>query len=76
MIFVDGESISISAPNSHLKGREIVELLLRNPTLIAASERLKSMPVRRFSISPPWKHVYVLQREYATVDPAIVKDLC
>nr|CAD1831320.1 unnamed protein product [Ananas comosus var. bracteatus] len=73
MIFVDGEFISISAPNSHLKGREIVELLLRNPTLIAASERLKSMPVRRFSISPPWKHVYLLQREYATVDPAIVK---
>ncbi|XP_073000848.1 protein N-terminal asparagine amidohydrolase isoform X1 [Typha latifolia] len=73
MIIVDGNPISISVSKSPSQGREILASLLENPILINASARLKEVPERNFSISEHVKHVYVFQREYATVDPKHVQ---
>jgi protein N-terminal asparagine amidohydrolase len=55
-------------------GRELVAALMGNPGLRAASERLRATPERRISSGPEEpRHVYVFQREYATVDPARVE---
>lgn len=48
---------------------------------MSASNKLKAIPVMKVSVmegfrgerSTPAKHVYVFQREYATVDPALVE---
>ena len=55
-------------------GRELVAALMGNPGLRAASERLRTAPERRISSGPEEpRHVYVFQKEYATVDPARVE---
>jgi hypothetical protein len=55
-------------------GRELVAALMGNPGLCAASERLRAAPERQISSGPEGpRHVYVFQREYATVDPARVE---
>lgn len=74
MIFVDGHPFSASGSRS--RGRKLLASLLHHPALISASNRLKATPERKVSVSdqsPPVKHVYVFQREYATVDPALVE---
>ncbi|RZC83159.1 hypothetical protein C5167_045945 [Papaver somniferum] len=77
MIFVDG--IPFSTGSS--QGIEDLIALLEHPFLVSASNKLKAIPVMKVSVmegfrgerSPPAKHVYVFQREYATVDPALVE---
>ncbi|EMS63225.1 hypothetical protein TRIUR3_14465 [Triticum urartu] len=55
-------------------GRELVAALMGNPGLRAASERIRAAPERRVPSGPEGpRHVYVFQREYATVDPARVE---
>ncbi|CAA6661606.1 unnamed protein product [Spirodela intermedia] len=73
-----------SLPLSHHPlGYRTLKSLLEHPSLVSASDRLKAMPERKLSsVSedstaersvPPFKHVYVFQREYATVDPGLVE---
>ncbi|KAI3867987.1 hypothetical protein MKX03_035203 [Papaver bracteatum] len=77
MIFVDG--IPFSTCSS--QGTEDLIALLEHPFLVSASNKLKAIPVMKVSVmewsrgkrSTPAKHVYVFQREYATVDPALVE---
>ncbi|XP_026412199.1 protein N-terminal asparagine amidohydrolase-like [Papaver somniferum] len=77
MIFVDG--IPFSTGSS--QGIEDLIALLEHPFLVSASNKLKAIPVMKVSVmegfrgerSTPAKHVYVFQREYATVDPALVE---
>lgn len=62
------------------QGMDILIALLGNPSLVSASNSLKANPERKFSDSEETspersKCVYIFQREYATVDPAIV-DVC
>jgi len=50
---------------------------LENPILVSASNSLKANSERKFSVSDESspersKWVYIFQREYATVDPALV----
>ncbi|CAM0910002.1 unnamed protein product [Alopecurus aequalis] len=81
MLLVDGEPVSSSSPSGSSptflqgsSGRELVAALMGNPGLRAASERLKAEPERQISSGPEEpRHVYVFQREYATVDPARVE---
>jgi protein N-terminal asparagine amidohydrolase len=79
MLLVDGEPVtSSSAPSGSSptgsSGRELVAALMGNPGLCAASERLRAAPERQISSGPEGpRHVYVFQREYATVDPARVE---
>ncbi|XP_008805469.1 protein N-terminal asparagine amidohydrolase isoform X2 [Phoenix dactylifera] len=76
MIFVDGLPYPAPGSQSRGQGRELLASLLDHPALISASNRLKATPERKVSVSdqsPPVKHVYVFQREYATVDPAAVE---
>ncbi|TKY49522.1 N-terminal asparagine amidohydrolase [Spatholobus suberectus] len=78
MIFVDGLPFSThSSSQSHPQGKDILLALLENPILVSASSSLKANPERKFSVSdesspgrPKW--VYIFQKEYATVDPALV----
>ncbi|KAJ0988128.1 hypothetical protein J5N97_006484 [Dioscorea zingiberensis] len=77
MIVVDGVPISASPEETEsLPGDDILASLLEHPVLVSASARLIATPHRNFSVSdeqsPPLKHVYVFQREYATVDPSRV----
>ncbi|KAI3924985.1 hypothetical protein MKW92_039019 [Papaver armeniacum] len=77
MIYVDG--IPFSTRSS--QGTEDLIALLEHPFLVSASNKLKVIPVTKVSVmegsrgkrSTPAKHVYVFQREYATVDPALVE---
>ncbi|KAJ6835926.1 protein N-terminal asparagine amidohydrolase isoform X2 [Iris pallida] len=69
MIFVDGVPVT----TSHGRRGEILSSLLENPTLLSALERFKSAPAMTLPGSEPVKHVYVFQKEYATVDPALVQ---
>lgn len=74
MLLVDGEPVSPSSSGSAPAGsggRELVAALMGSPMLLAASDRLRAAPERRVSAGPT--HVYVFQREYATVDPARVE---
>lgn len=70
MILVDCVTATAAPSQS---ADEILTSLLRNPTLISASDRLKSTPERKVTGSEPINLVYVFQREYATVDPNLVK---
>ncbi|XP_015693398.1 protein N-terminal asparagine amidohydrolase [Oryza brachyantha] len=60
-------------------GSELVAALLGDPGLRAASGRLRDAPERRISSGPEEeaavapRHVYVFQREFATVDPARIQ---
>lgn len=65
------------------QGRDILAAVMEHPALVSASNLFKAIPERRFSVPeesgpdklPPSKWVYLFQREYATVDPALV-DVC
>lgn len=54
---------------------ELVAALTGHPGLRDAADRLKATPERRISAEQEGapRHVYVFQREYATVDPARVE---
>ncbi|XP_062178160.1 protein N-terminal asparagine amidohydrolase [Alnus glutinosa] len=77
MIFVDGVPFSTD-PSS--EGRNALVALMEHSTLVSVSNSLKAIPERKFSVneesslerSQKSKWVYVFQREYATVDPALV----
>lgn len=62
-----------------VQGSDILVALLEHPVLVSASHSFKSMEETKVSVSSetpsPSKYVYVFQREYATVDPALV-DVC
>ncbi|XP_016649918.1 PREDICTED: protein N-terminal asparagine amidohydrolase-like isoform X2 [Prunus mume] len=79
MIIVDGLPFSTDTSASP-QGRDILAALMEHPALVSASNLFKAIPERRFSVpeesgpekTPPSKWVYLFQREYATVDPALV----
>ncbi|KAF6139160.1 hypothetical protein GIB67_023213 [Kingdonia uniflora] len=79
MIFVDGTPFHSSSSSS--EGREILTALLEHPILVSASESFKTIPEKKISLAGEFglekdsqtKHIYVFQREYATVDPAFVE---
>ncbi|KAG8075271.1 hypothetical protein GUJ93_ZPchr0006g44563 [Zizania palustris] len=80
MLVVDGEPVSAAASSSSRAGsggRELVAALVGSPGLRAASERLRATPEMRISLGPDEaaapRHVYVFQREFATVNPARVE---
>ncbi|XP_062178711.1 protein N-terminal asparagine amidohydrolase [Phragmites australis] len=81
MLLVDGEPVLSSYPAGALaasrmggSGRELVAALAGSPGLRDAADRLKATPERRVSAGQEEpRHVYVFQREYATVDPARVE---
>ncbi|KAH9774678.1 protein N-terminal asparagine amidohydrolase [Citrus sinensis] len=79
MIFVGGLPFSTnnsSWSSSSSQGSDILVALLEHPVLVSASHSFKSMEETKVSVSSetpsPSKYVYVFQREYATVDPALV----
>lgn len=63
------------------QGNKNLVALLEHPSLVAAVDLFKAIPEEKFSVpkqsnfqNPSLaKHVYVFQREYATVDPAFVE---
>lgn len=65
------------------QGSDTLVALMEHPTLLSASNSFKANPERKFSVpeeSVPdrlaqSKWVYLFQREYATVDAALV-DVC
>ncbi|PQP92303.1 protein N-terminal asparagine amidohydrolase isoform X2 [Prunus yedoensis var. nudiflora] len=79
MIIVDGLPFSTDTSASP-QGRDILAALMEHPALVSASNSFKAIPERRFSVpeesgpekTPSSKWVYLFQREYATVDPALV----
>ncbi|XP_071936288.1 protein N-terminal asparagine amidohydrolase-like isoform X1 [Coffea arabica] len=79
MIYVGGVPFQSDGPSSS-EGSKILLALMEHPTLVSASCSFKSTPERKFSASEDsglqrgtgCKWVYVFQREYATVDPALV----
>ncbi|XP_078154331.1 protein N-terminal asparagine amidohydrolase family protein [Carex rostrata] len=73
MILIDNQPISFANSSLQSQEREILDVLLENPTLLSASNQFKSEQERTISDSGPhMKNVYVFQREFATVDPALV----
>ncbi|XP_057958945.1 protein N-terminal asparagine amidohydrolase isoform X4 [Malania oleifera] len=78
MIFVNG--VHISTDSSSSQGSDIVDALMKNLTLVTTSCSFRAIPVKKFSSleesgsesSMQTRYVYVFQREYATVDPALV----
>ncbi|KAL6129861.1 hypothetical protein ACLB2K_068243 [Fragaria x ananassa] len=58
------------------QGWDTLQALLDHPSLESASNALKAIPEKKFSVSqdsvPESRWVYLFQREYATVDPAFV----
>uniref|UniRef100_A0A804PVJ7 Protein N-terminal asparagine amidohydrolase n=1 Tax=Zea mays TaxID=4577 RepID=A0A804PVJ7_MAIZE len=81
MLLLDGDLVLSSsgstgaASRTSDSGRELVAALLESPGIRHAVDRLKVAPERRISAGQEGapKHVYVFQREYATVDPARVE---
>ncbi|OVA13056.1 Protein N-terminal asparagine amidohydrolase [Macleaya cordata] len=79
MIFVGG--IPFSTRSSPSQEIEDLIALLEHPLLVSASNTFKAIPEMKVSLSEefsleastPVKHVYVFQREYATVDPSLVE---
>ncbi|KAJ0792773.1 putative protein asparagine amidohydrolase [Helianthus annuus] len=51
----------------------MVIALLEHPDLVSASRSFCAIPERKFSSSVEAKCVYLFQREYATVNPALVE---
>nr|XP_011468797.1 PREDICTED: uncharacterized protein LOC101309081 isoform X2 [Fragaria vesca subsp. vesca] len=77
MIFVDGLPFaSDSSSEPQQQGWDTLQALLDHPSLESASNALKAIPEKKFSVSqdsvPESRWVYLFQREYATVDPAFV----
>ncbi|CAN6440491.1 unnamed protein product [Victoria cruziana] len=78
MIYVGGLPFSSSSSSaSPLQEYEILVALLEHPVLISASNSFKELPELKISdaqgnSSYKQKHVYVFQREYATVCPGHV----
>ncbi|XP_015584632.1 protein N-terminal asparagine amidohydrolase isoform X2 [Ricinus communis] len=76
MIWVDGVPFSTSSS----KGSDLCLTLMEHPVLVSASHSLKAKQERKFSLSElsssqtstQSRWVYIFQREYATVDPALV----
>ncbi|KAL4198129.1 hypothetical protein AMTRI_Chr03g44350 [Amborella trichopoda] len=75
MIFVGGLAFSSSS-----EGYEDLRILLEHPTLVSATNCFKSIPERKISFCASTserhsslRHVYVFQREYATVNPSLVE---
>ncbi|RWR73822.1 protein N-terminal asparagine amidohydrolase isoform X4 [Cinnamomum micranthum f. kanehirae] len=77
MIFVDG----LPFTNPASDGNKNLVALLEHPSLVAAVELFKAIPEEKYSgreqsnleNSLVAKHVYLFQREYATVNPALVE---
>ncbi|KAJ8431918.1 hypothetical protein Cgig2_016351 [Carnegiea gigantea] len=76
MIYVGGVPFDRSYTNV---GTCDLTALMEHPALVSASLSFKAIPERKFSASEAssdgltkGKHVYLFQREYATVDPAFV----
>lgn len=66
------------------QGSDTLVALMEHPTLLSATNSFKAIPERKFSVSDDEaipgrpaqsKWVYLFEREYATVDPALV-DVC
>ncbi|CAN1169779.1 Protein N-terminal asparagine amidohydrolase, partial [Linum perenne] len=77
MIFVDDNEIPFPASSSRQEMDALLLELTRHPTVVAASNAFKSLPERKFSTEADpgllnCRSVYLFQREYATVDPALV----
>ncbi|GMH04460.1 hypothetical protein Nepgr_006299 [Nepenthes gracilis] len=76
MIYVGG----LPFESNSSQGNDILGALMGHPALESASISFRTVPVKNFSRfevsdldrSCKGKHVYVFQREYATVDPALV----
>nr|CAB3470884.1 unnamed protein product [Digitaria exilis] len=79
MLLVDGEPVLSSAAGAASRvgavGMELVAALAAHPGLRDAAGRLKATPESRISVGQEGapRHVYVFQREFATVDPARVE---
>nr|CAB3468438.1 unnamed protein product [Digitaria exilis] len=79
MLLVDGEPVLSSSAGAASRvggvGMELVAALAAHPGLRDAAGRLKATPESRISAGQEGapRHVYVFQREYATVDPARVE---
>ncbi|XP_057523089.1 protein N-terminal asparagine amidohydrolase isoform X1 [Amaranthus tricolor] len=65
--------------NSTDQGSSDLVALMEHPVLVSTSLSFKAIPEKKFSISDTYsdevekkRHVYVFQREYATVDPTLV----
>ncbi|XP_077254143.1 protein N-terminal asparagine amidohydrolase family protein isoform X2 [Tasmannia lanceolata] len=79
MIFVDG--VPFPTPSSSSEGNKKLVPLLEHPSLVLATNLFKAKPEMKVSVSEQSslekssgiKHVYLFQREYATVDPRLVK---
>ncbi|KMT18419.1 hypothetical protein BVRB_2g025640 [Beta vulgaris subsp. vulgaris] len=76
MIFVGGVPFE---RNSICQGSCDLVALMEHPALVSASLSFKAIPEKKFSTSDAssdeftnGKHVYLFQREYATVDPGLV----
>ncbi|KAL2478529.1 protein N-terminal asparagine amidohydrolase family protein [Forsythia ovata] len=77
MIFVSGVPF---ATDDSSEGFPTLSSLMEHPILVSASSSLKYLPERKFSVSEHSssersrrsKWVYIFQREFATVDPALV----
>lgn len=81
MIFVGG--IPFLTDPSSSQDSDALVVLMEHPILVSASDSFNAISKRKFSVSEESnlekstsKCVYVFQREYATVDPALVDDLC
>uniref|UniRef100_M1A767 N-terminal asparagine amidohydrolase family protein n=1 Tax=Solanum tuberosum TaxID=4113 RepID=M1A767_SOLTU len=80
MIFVAGAPLSTDSSSSCSQGHDILTDLMKHPVLVSASSSLNDVAERKFSVSKDSssgisrhnRWVYIFQREYATVDPALV----
>ncbi|KAK4414412.1 protein N-terminal asparagine amidohydrolase [Sesamum alatum] len=77
MIYVGGVPF---APDDSSQGMDTLIALMEHPVLVSSSNSFKSMAEKRVSVSgnsssvgpETSKWVYIFQREFATVDPALV----
>ncbi|XP_023529133.1 protein N-terminal asparagine amidohydrolase isoform X1 [Cucurbita pepo subsp. pepo] len=85
MIFVDGVPFTVESSSSNKncvseQGADVLYALMECPFLVDATKSFKSIPEMRFTDSEQFgverstmcKWVYLFQKEYATVDPALV----
>ncbi|XP_031396426.1 protein N-terminal asparagine amidohydrolase isoform X2 [Punica granatum] len=83
MIFIDGRPLMLASSSSsspHPQGIEILNALMGHPTVLSSSHAFKDIPERKFTSSEESSSerpsqpnfVYLFQREYAAVDPAMV----
>ncbi|WMV10916.1 hypothetical protein MTR67_004301 [Solanum verrucosum] len=80
MIFVAGAPLTTDSSSSCSQGHDILTDLMKHPVLVSASSSFNDVAERKFSVSKDSssgisrhnRWVYIFQREYATVDPALV----